>query len=48
MTRLRDLTDPDHLPALDRNIAITRPGAGRCAPCGRIDALGGHEVPNTP
>ena len=28
MTRLRDLTDPDHLPALDRNIAITRPGAG--------------------
>ena len=28
MTRLRDLTDPDHLPALDRGIAITRPGAG--------------------
>lgn len=28
MTRLRDLADPDHLPALDRSTAITRPGAG--------------------
>ena len=28
MTRLRDLTEPDHLPALDRGIVITRPGAG--------------------
>ena len=28
MTRLRDLTDPDHLPALDRSIAIARPGTG--------------------
>ena len=28
MTRLRTLTDPDHLPALDRSIVITRPGAG--------------------
>ncbi|WP_422057875.1 arsenical resistance protein ArsH [Sphingomonas sp.] len=28
MTRLRDLTDPDHLPALDPSAVITRPGAG--------------------
>ncbi|MFY9352069.1 MAG: arsenical resistance protein ArsH [Sphingobium sp.] len=28
MTRLRDLTDPDHLPALDTSAVITRPGAG--------------------
>ena len=28
MTRLRDLADPDHLPALDRSIAIARPGTG--------------------
>ncbi|MBB3941490.1 arsenic resistance protein ArsH [Novosphingobium fluoreni] len=28
MTRLRDLTDTDHLPALDRSITIPRPGAG--------------------
>jgi arsenic resistance protein ArsH len=27
MTRLRDLADPEHLPALDRSIAIARPGA---------------------
>ena len=28
MTRLRNLTGADHLPALDHSIAITRPGAG--------------------
>jgi arsenic resistance protein ArsH len=28
MTRLRDVPDADHLPALDRGIAITRPAAG--------------------
>lgn len=28
MTRLRILTDPHHLPALDRDAAIARPGAG--------------------
>ncbi|MBB3940223.1 arsenical resistance protein ArsH [Novosphingobium fluoreni] len=28
MTRIRTLIDRDHLPALDRSLAITRPGAG--------------------
>lgn len=28
MTRLHALIDPAHLPALDRSVAITRPGAG--------------------
>ncbi|WP_395395848.1 arsenical resistance protein ArsH (plasmid) [Novosphingobium sp. BL-8A] len=28
MTRLREVPDADHLPALDRSIAITRPAAG--------------------
>ena len=28
MTRLRPLTDPDHLPALDTRFALRRPGLG--------------------
>ncbi|NIJ07997.1 hypothetical protein FHS31_001607 [Sphingomonas vulcanisoli] len=28
MSRLRALSDPDHLPALDRSFAIDRPGLG--------------------